>query len=476
MIPSSNSTSPISATPIVPTSSVAPALNPLYDSTLTSANTPQQSLQPTLFSLEALYNQLIGNSPLPHLSQVFYHLRVMETNLQYQVKEEQIKRLFVHLENAAKALEYWPSELDVDTGNLALWESVANNYLIRKAKIPFFDKIDTQALLAMHDLITKERQLGHLANFLRYLDTVIPNLKAQTTEAKIERLFETLQKAAETHQLWNSNLAWNVRRGDLCLWEHMACELETLIDEKNQQIVLNQLAKKIPTLKKELKQGERNIIQAKRDLPVANGILKIADLKPLFSIEDLKTSYTSMGSVAALLPRIINAHILSLVEQNLSVLPKEVAQMTGDKVRLETLNVRNNHLQEIPADMKDLITFNGSDNHFAKFPDLKTCVNLQNIFLDNNQIKEIPDYLKDRKVQKLCLSNNLIDTIPDWLTIDWIKKSSLIKFHIEGNPVSKNTVLIEQIKQAIKARKGELKKEAKDCKKGGTASFTLGSR
>jgi Leucine-rich repeat (LRR) protein len=126
---------------------------------------------------------------------------------------------------------------------------------------------------------------------------------------------------------------------------------------------------------------------------------------------------------------------------------------------LQKMDVRKNNLRALPEYMNDLRNIEflyAQHNDIEKLPDLSDCVNLKEVHLSNNFIKEIPENfceklpnlkvldLRDNKIEKLPdeismlqglmrldLTNNSISSLPHSLCT----LAHLVSLHVEGNPI-----------------------------------------
>ncbi len=105
--------------------------------------------------------------------------------------------------------------------------------------------------------------------------------------------------------------------------------------------------------------------------------------------------------------------VLNLFDQNLSVFPDEILELTN----LRVLNLGNNRLESLPsqlAQLKNLEILTLDNNEFTEFPDVVTRLsNLVSLDLSNNRIKTIiPDVANLKNLERLNLSRNRLEKLP----------------------------------------------------------------
>ena len=106
----------------------------------------------------------------------------------------------------------------------------------------------------------------------------------------------------------------------------------------------------------------------------------------------------------------------------------------SDLVNLKNLYLNNNQIKEIP-------------DGFSNF------VNLQNFILSNNQIKEIPDGFSNLvNLKNLYLNNNQIKKIP----ISLINLRNLRIFHYDNNEIENVNPIIQRFLNRINNQGGNI--------------------
>ena len=108
-----------------------------------------------------------------------------------------------------------------------------------------------------------------------------------------------------------------------------------------------------------------------------------------------------------------NLIYLSLDENQLSELPKEISELTN----LTTLNLYNNQLSELPkeiSELTNLTTLNLDSNELSELPkEISELTGLQELNLDGNQLSELPKEISNMtNLTTLSLVGNQLSELP----------------------------------------------------------------
>jgi Leucine-rich repeat (LRR) protein len=181
----------------------------------------------------------------------------------------------------------------------------------------------------------------------------------------------------------------------------------------------------------ELNGKNKNKIQQLENLisEIPQGIDCLKNLKELQlyanEIEKLPTSFSKLISLEVLdlsansftiFPNIfdlVNLKVLSLQDNEISVIPKEIQKLTN----LKTIELNENEIQIIPKEffeLKNLKKIDLSKNIIEVIPDeISKLVKLEELDLPNNQIKVLPaSFGQLKKLVDCDISENLIRELP----------------------------------------------------------------
>ena len=140
---------------------------------------------------------------------------------------------------------------------------------------------------------------------------------------------------------------------------------------------------------------------------------------------------------------------LNLADNNIEVLPPEIAQLTN----LTVLSLRNNQLSTLPPEFAQLTNLTGlslSDNQLSTLPpEIAQLTNLTRLFLHNNQLSILPPEIAQlTNLTQLDLYNNQLSILPPEIA----QLTNLTQLDLYNNPLtSPPPEIVEQGIEAVLA-------------------------